>query len=325
MLVDIRRPRNQPFGCEPCNAAKPKGPAWILNQFSFSSGVCSIMSTKRKSAVVDEASPKPKRRLSTVAKKRNRNDSDDEMPPTAVKVSRKKAAVESSEEVVAAPTPRKRATKVVEAASPSKTPRKSLNSLSSQFWLESMQQQPSSARKSAPQTPAKETVVVESPVKTTEKFASPSRSFLPAPDVTGSRWSARYEVVMDDEESDGKICFWKHACNALHTAMAVITPVFLTMIFVSYVVAAVLTDHTIAVASMGITFCMVLVLIFASYLLAVFPSIYVTRLFTALVMTPNDSNATQWPWQWKRNLNFYSTFTALCVLALLSMVIIFSV
>lgn len=284
-----------------------------------------VMSTKRKSTILEEVSPKPKRRLSTVAKKRTRDDSDDEKPATVVKTSRKKAvAVEAvEEEPVTAPTPKKRNARVTEVvASPTKTPRKSRNSLSSQFWIESMQLS-SPVRKSA--SPIVKDALESSVKPAIEKIATPSRSFLPAPDVTGSRWSARYEVVMEDEESDGKICFWKHACNALHTAMAVVTPVFLTMIFVSYVVAAILTDHTVAIASMGITFCMVLVLIFSSYLVAVFPSIYVTRLFTALVMTPNDSNATKWPWQWKRNLNFYSTFTALCVLAILSMVIIFSV
>ena len=280
------------------------------------------MSTKRKSAALEEVSPKPKRRLSTVAKKRTRDDSDDEKPTPAVKTSRKKASADPIvEEPVSAPTPRRKSVKSVEVSSPSKTPRKSRNSLSSQFWSESMKLT-SPESKSASHSPVKDIVNVEVSAKTPEKFSTPSRSFLPAPEVS---WSARYEVIIEDEETDGKIDFWKHACNTLHTAMAVITPVFLSMIFVSYVVAAILTDHAVAIASMGITFCMVLVLIFSSYTLAVFLSIYVTRIFTALVLTPNDSNATKWPWQWKRNLNFYSTFTALCVLAAISLVIIFSV
>jgi len=304
------------------------------------------MSTKRKSTTVPELSPKPKRRVSTAVRKRGRDGSDEEQE-APVKVSRKKATAaavvapsddESTSKAV--PTPRKSRAKPVpmqvpveESApsSPAKSPRGSRNSLSSSYWIESIQVSPVAAsRKPTAQTSK---VVEASPQKTTSSsapvFSSPASSYLPppvaaspAPAAVSSRWSA-VEVTVDDDDSE--IGFWKQASHSLVTSMAVITPVFVTMIIASYVVATLLTDHSVAIASMGITFSLLLVLILTSFSVAVLPSIYLSRLFTALVMTPSDCNATKWPWQWKRNLNFYSTFTALSVLAVISLVVVFNV
>ena len=298
------------------------------------------MSTKRKSVLPAEPSPEVKRRQSTGAtpKKREREEGSDDEKPVKVRISKKKLALAALASTSSTTVPleggvkRGRPKKIAVSAK-----FEAVSTVNETRPQTPILKRPSVALPLETKSGLKESADIFSPTKATKSPAVRRKSTTttpkkvdvaqktiqtpktaPKPPVVETKSIVHPKVhapnvqivlsALDEEE----VLFWDQLWNSTAICIALILPIFLGLILFCHFASVVFESQ--GIASVGITFCMVLFGIVTAFIVSVFPLTLFSKLFTDFVNSSFDYRAR---WAFKRNLNLYTTFQAIILMILM--------
>jgi hypothetical protein len=95
--------------------------------------------------------------------------------------------------------------------------------------------------------------------------------------------------TVDPPEMDEAISIWNQCWSALFNSMMTIGPLFLAITLMSYAASKISSSQ--AIASVGVIYAYLYIVILGSYVVALLPFILISRVFTSLVSSPGSMAA----------------------------------
>ncbi len=302
---------------------------WSIREFKIKSDFFAMSTvSKRKSDSPAEPSPKPKRKqraVSSSPKKRTRDteDIDAEIAPKVKLTKKNKSTNELSEN---AQTPKRgRPRKVVEVPEIQNSPGTPIlvrQPITAQKGSKSTIKS-ENATTPASKTPSRNTrtpkIKVEKDVIRSAVKKAHASEFIqvPKPLSEGFHQPNVNPTVLAETTEEPPVHMLDQMWNSTALVIGIIGPLLTGLVLLCHVASLVppmlnpAAKPDQGIASMGMAFFLVLVVIALLFLATVFPLILVSRLFTDIVTSSLDQKAR---WAFKRDLNSYTTFVALFIM-----------